>query len=117
MVNEIPLLGLGTWKIPKPQAKEVVYRSIKELNIRHIDCASDYGNEKEVGEGIKQAIDEGVVKREDLWITSKLWNTYHKEGHVLPACPNSLYHRFHDLEVRRFSRIEVLSQEILLVGK
>ncbi len=90
MVNEIPLLGLGTWKIPKPQAKEVVYRSIKELNIRHIDCASDYGNEKEVGEGIKQAIDEGVVKREDLWITSKLWNTYHKEEHVLPACQKSL---------------------------
>ena len=43
---------------------------------RHLDCACDYGNEGEVGAGIKQAIDEGLVKRADLWVTSKLWNTY-----------------------------------------
>lgn len=89
-MTEIPLLGLGTWKIPKPQCKDIVYRSIKELGIRHIDCACDYGNEREVGEGIKQAIDEGIVTRQDLWITSKLWNTYHREEHVLPACQRSL---------------------------
>jgi D-xylose reductase len=89
-MQDIPLLGLGTWKIPKEKTKEIVYRSIKDAGIRHIDCACDYGNEREVGEGIKQAIDEKIVTREELWITSKLWNTYHKEEHVLPACQRSL---------------------------
>jgi D-xylose reductase len=89
-MQEIPLLGFGTWKIPNDKTKEMVYRAIKDAGIRHIDCASDYGNEKEVGEGIKQAIDEKIVTREELWITSKLWNTYHKEEHVLPACQRSL---------------------------
>jgi D-xylose reductase len=89
-MNEIPLVGLGTWKIPKEKTAEMVYYSIKELNIRHIDCACDYGNEKEVGVGIHQAINEGIIKREDLWITSKLWNTYHSEEHVLLAIHKTL---------------------------
>jgi D-xylose reductase len=89
-MNEIPLIGLGTWKIPKEKTAEIVYHAIKELNIRHIDCACDYGNEKEVGEGIHQAMNEGIVKREDLWITSKLWNTYHSEEHVLLAMHKTL---------------------------
>eukprot|EP01033_Poteriospumella_lacustris_P018503 gene18503-13318_t len=67
MPSEIPLLGLGTWKIAKDKAQEVVYHAIKELNIRHIDCACDYGNEVEVGRGINQAISEGIVTREELW--------------------------------------------------
>jgi len=45
---------------------------------RHIDCAADYGNEVEVGQGIKKAIEAGLVKREDLFVTSKLWNTFHR---------------------------------------
>lgn len=90
MPTEIPLLGLGTWKIAKDKAQEVVYHAIKELNIRHIDCACDYGNEVEVGKGINQAISEGIVTREDLWVTSKLWNTYHRQEHVLPAARKSL---------------------------
>jgi D-xylose reductase len=87
---EIPLFGLGTWKIPKNVVAEVVYNAIKNIGIRHFDCACDYGNEVEVGEGIHKAINEGVVKREDLWITSKLWNTYHKAEHVELACKKSL---------------------------
>ena len=55
-----------------------------------MDCACDYGNEVEVGHGIKRAIDEGVCTRQDLWITSKLWNTYHAKEHVKPACQKSL---------------------------
>jgi diketogulonate reductase-like aldo/keto reductase len=90
MPSAIPLLGLGTWKIPKDKAQDIVYHAIKELHIRHIDCACDYGNEVEVGRGINQAIHEGVVTREDLWITSKLWNTYHRYEHVLPAAQKSL---------------------------
>lgn len=89
-MQEIPQLGLGTWKISKESAASVVYSAIKDHNIRHIDCASDYGNEVEVGNGIKRALEEGIVKREDLWITSKLWNTYHKAEHVEPACRKTL---------------------------
>lgn len=50
----------------------------------------DYGNEKEVGHGLKRAFDEGLVKREDLFITTKLWNTYHAKENVIPAFERSL---------------------------
>lgn len=67
-----PRLGLGTWKAsPSSQVAEAVYQALR-IGYRHIDCASDYGNEKDVGHGIKKAIDEGIVKREDIWVTSKL---------------------------------------------
>lgn len=89
-MQNIPLLGLGTWKIAKSCASDVIYEAIKTVGIRHIDCACDYGNEVEVGKGIRRAIDEGIVRREDLWITSKLWNTFHKEEHVEMACRKSL---------------------------
>jgi len=57
---------------------------------RHIDCACDYGNEAEVGAGIRAALDAGVCTREELWVTSKLWNTYHAPEHVRAACAKSL---------------------------
>jgi len=60
------------------------------MGYRHLDCACDYGNEAEVGEGIRQAIAEGLVTREELWVTSKLWNTYHRSEHVEPACRKTL---------------------------
>ena len=61
-----------------------------DIGYRHIDCAYLYGNEKEIGDAIKTKIDEGVVKREDLFITSKLWNTFHNPSHVEPAIRKSL---------------------------
>ncbi|URM15580.1 aldo/keto reductase [Vibrio splendidus] len=85
----IPKIGLGLWKIDKSQCAETVYNAIK-IGYRLLDSACDYGNEKEVGEGIKRAIADGIVKREDLWITSKLWNTYHKKEHVRPALERTL---------------------------
>ena len=62
-MESIPKSGLGTWKIPNDMVEEIVYQAIKELGVRHIDCACDYGNEIEVGRGIKKIIDEGILKR------------------------------------------------------
>lgn len=60
------------------------------MGYRLIDEAAVYGNEKEAGQGIKRAIDEGIIKREDLFVTSKLWNTEHRKEHVEPACKKTL---------------------------
>jgi len=87
--QDMPLVGLGTWKIQKKVCAETVYLAIKS-GYRLLDCASDYGNEKEVGEGIKAAINDGTVQRKDLFITSKLWNTYHAKEHVMTACKKTL---------------------------
>ena len=54
------------------------------------DAASDYANEVEVGAGINAAMTEFGVKRSDLWVTSKLWNTQHRAEHVRPACEATL---------------------------
>ena len=85
----MPSIGLGCWKIPKDKCAEATYQSIK-AGYRLIDQACDYGNEKESGDGIIKAISEGLVKREQLWITSKLWNTYHRKEHVKAACKKTL---------------------------
>lgn len=87
--NEIYKVGLGLWKLPKDDCAEIVYNAIK-MGYRHLDSACDYGNEIEVGQGIAKAISEGICTREDLRITSKLWNTYHSKEHVLPALEKSL---------------------------
>lgn len=88
-IKEIPKIGFGLWKIPKEICTQSVYEAIK-LWYRHFDSASDYGNEKEVWEWIKKAIQDWLVTREQLWITSKLWNTYHEKQHVLPALKKTL---------------------------
>lgn len=85
----MPVVGLGTWKMESGQTAALVEAAIR-AGYRHIDCACDYGNEKEVGAGIKAAIDAGVCSRADLWITSKLWNTYHRKEHVRAACERTL---------------------------
>ncbi|KAJ5427045.1 hypothetical protein N7465_002115 [Penicillium sp. CMV-2018d] len=73
---EIPALGLGTWQSQPGEVERAVFHAIK-VGYRHIDAALCYGNENEVGQGIKQAIDAGIVKREDLFVTTKLWCSYH----------------------------------------
>jgi D-xylose reductase len=85
----MPQVGLGLWKIPKDVCPQVVYDAIC-TGYRCLDGACDYGNEKEVGLGIKRAIDEGIVKREDLFVVSKLWNTFHRPEHVEEGCRKTL---------------------------
>ncbi|KAL3695570.1 hypothetical protein R1sor_009646 [Riccia sorocarpa] len=70
--NHIPALGLGTWKAEPNVVRDAVYHALVECGYKHIDCAHIYGNEKEVGEGLQMAFDAGI-KREDIFITSKLW--------------------------------------------
>ena len=77
-------IGLGLWKIANDQCADTVYNAIK-LGYRHLDSACDYGNEIEVGQGIARALADGLCAREDLIVTSKLWNTYHAPEHVKPA--------------------------------
>jgi aldehyde reductase len=72
----IPRVGLGTWNIPPGEVKTAVKTAV-ECGYRLIDCACAYGNEAEIGAALKELFDGGTVKREDLFITSKLWNTFH----------------------------------------
>lgn len=88
-IKDMPHIGFGLWKIAPDHCAEVVYGAVKS-GYRHFDSACDYGNEKQVGEGLQRAMREGLCSREDLWVTSKLWNTYHHPDHVLPAMQKSL---------------------------
>jgi len=77
------------WLDQKDSTAAAVYEAIM-LGYRHLDCACDYGNEVQVGEGVARAISEGLISREELFVTSKLWNTYHAQEHVPLACDRSL---------------------------
>jgi len=76
------VFGLGTWRSDKGNVKDVVTEALR-LGYRHIDAAQIYQNQEEVGEGIQEAIEKGYVRRQELWVTSKIWNTDH--GRIRPA--------------------------------
>ncbi|KAK9177213.1 hypothetical protein WN944_029232 [Citrus x changshan-huyou] len=84
---KMPIIGLGVWRMDESNIRDLIINAIK-IGYRHIDCAADYRNEAEVGEALAEAFSTGLVKREDLFITTKLWNSDH--GHVLEACKDSL---------------------------
>ena len=87
--DQMPLLGLGTWKSESRQVYTAVREAIK-IGYRHIDCASVYGNEKEVGDAIRDAIQNHEVTRSELWITSKLWSNCHGKDRVEAALNQSI---------------------------
>lgn len=85
----VPALGLGTWRA-EPSAVAQAVRQALELGYRHIDAAAIYGNEAEIGAALEEAFADGVVRREDLWITSKLWSDCHAPEDVRPALERTL---------------------------
>ncbi|BFZ05054.1 hypothetical protein BsWGS_08093 [Bradybaena similaris] len=89
--RSIPVLGLGT--LAPLEGEEEVIEAVKtavRAGYRHIDCAAIYRNERAVGHALKELIVMGVVQREDLFITSKLWNTCHRPDLVLPSLKKTL---------------------------
>jgi len=87
--DAMPALGLGTWRLP-PELTAATVRSALELGYRHLDAAAIYGNEPQIGEALRQAFADGLVRREELWITGKLWNDCHEPHEVRPALERSL---------------------------
>jgi alcohol dehydrogenase (NADP+) len=85
----MPALGLGTWKADPGVVASVVRKAIG-IGYRHFDCAPIYGNEAEIGAAINAAISAGEIRREELWITSKLWNSDHARADVAPALKRTL---------------------------
>ncbi|KAA6421553.1 MAG: hypothetical protein FRX49_08497 [Trebouxia sp. A1-2] len=85
----IPRIGLGTWKSEKGQVRSAVYEAVK-AGYRHVDCAAIYENEHEVGSALQQAFSEKLVRRQDIFLTSKLWNTHHSAQRVRKACLKTL---------------------------
>ncbi|KAI1267590.1 NADP-dependent oxidoreductase domain-containing protein [Xylariaceae sp. FL1019] len=87
--HEMPQVGFGLWKVDNAVCADTIYNAIK-AGYRLFDGACDYGNEKECGEGISRAIKDGLVTREELFITSKLWPTFEDGDKVAEACKRSL---------------------------
>jgi len=85
--NEIPQMGLGTYKEEKEEVLINAIKSAIKTGVRHFDCAYIYFNEWHIGKAIKEAIADsnGQLKREDFFITGKLWNTCHSKEKVLAS--------------------------------
>ena len=82
-----PLVGLGTFESKDGEVQRAVLAALR-AGYRHVDCARVYGNEREVGEGLRLAFSEGICTREEVWVTSKVWNTHHR--HVATSLKQTL---------------------------
>jgi len=87
----MPAIGLGTFGSDHVTADEVAaaVKDAAAIGYRHFDCASVYANEDRIGGALREILASGV-RREDLWVTSKLWNDKHGEADVIPSCRKSL---------------------------
>jgi alcohol dehydrogenase (NADP+) len=83
-IGHIPALGFGTL-IPDPTTTVTATRDALEAGFRHFDCAERYRNEREVAEGLQAGLAATGIKREDIFVTTKLWNTNHRPERVEPA--------------------------------
>ena len=88
---EIPAIGLGTFGSDRFSGQQVAEAVLgaAAVGYRHFDCASVYGNEHLIGQSFREIL-KGGIKRQDLWITSKLWNDKHGRNDVIPSCEKSL---------------------------
>jgi len=89
---KMPAIGFGTFgsdHVP-PDAVADAVRSAFDAGYRHFDCASVYGNEREVGAVLREIITTGAARRDELWVTSKLWNDKHAPADVAASCEQSL---------------------------
>ena len=93
---KMPAIGLGTFGSDHVTQQEVAdaVMGAAAVGYRHFDCAAVYGNEAQIG-GALQEVMAGGIAREELWVTSKLWNDKHAEAEVIPAFMQSL----HDLQL------------------
>ena len=87
--NTMPAFGLGTWKSKPGEVHDAVKEALR-VGYTHIDCAWIYQNEDEVGNGIQEAVTEGLINRDALFVTSKLWNTFHFPEDVERGCRETL---------------------------
>ena len=85
----MPVLGFGTL-IPEPAVTITATKDALEAGFRHIDCAERYGNEREVGGALEAGLAAGGLTRDDIFVTTKLWNTNHRPERVGPAFDASL---------------------------
>jgi diketogulonate reductase-like aldo/keto reductase len=85
----IPAVGLGTL-IPDPVVTMEATRTALEVGFRHLDCAERYRNEEAVGDAMQALFRAGTIRREDVFVTTKLWNTNHRPERVKPAFDASL---------------------------
>lgn len=85
----MPVVGWGTWKVREQAVIDRLLPAAFRIGYRHIDSAAVYENEKQLGKAFRKAIEEEkIVKREEVFVTSKLWNTEHDQAEV--ACRRSL---------------------------
>ena len=87
--DEMPILGLGTWKSDPGDVYDAVKVAL-ETGYRHVDCAPIYENEPEVGDALSDTFSSHDLDRDDVWVTSKLWNDCHDPAHVRSALEETL---------------------------
>ncbi|MDR3366494.1 MAG: aldo/keto reductase [Prevotellaceae bacterium] len=87
--DAMPLLGLGTWRATREETYGAVFEALK-AGYRHVDCAFIYGNEDIIGQALGDAFAQKIARREELFVTSKLWNDAHEKANVLPALQATL---------------------------